>query len=88
MQKYWDPYLDELIRWDGRGDFYSDGLAKCPDCVSYWLESPGNADHRCMECCVPILTCGDCCLRRHRMEPFHKIEVCTILILPSLGLFE
>ena len=77
MQGYQDEYLDELICGNGRGDFHSDGLANCPDCILYKVDTPGNADHRCLECFVPILTCKDCCVRRHRMEPFHRIEVCN-----------
>jgi len=79
MEKYRDAYLDELIRWDGRGDLSSDGLAECPDCVSYKSETPGHADHRCLECYTPILTCKACCVRRHHMDPFHRIQVQLLL---------
>lgn len=83
-QNYRDTYLDELLRWDGRGDFHSDGLASCPDCISYKVDTPGKADHRCVECYIPILTCKECCIRRHRMDPFHRIEVGNLNSVVSL----
>ena len=76
MTSHRDQYLDEMIRWDGRGDYYSNGISLCPDCVGRKSTSPGQADHRCRECYSPVLTCKACCIRRHRLEPFHWIEVC------------
>uniref|UniRef100_A0A8H8CFY2 CxC2-like cysteine cluster KDZ transposase-associated domain-containing protein n=1 Tax=Psilocybe cubensis TaxID=181762 RepID=A0A8H8CFY2_PSICU len=65
-------YLDEIIRWSGRGDFRH--LTSCPDCVAREEEIPGQAEHRCRECLSPDLTCCECCVRRHRLNLFHRIE--------------
>ncbi|KJA25187.1 hypothetical protein HYPSUDRAFT_135353 [Hypholoma sublateritium FD-334 SS-4] len=40
----------------------------------------GNKEHinppqfRCRDCFLPDLTCQVCCIRRHRLNPFHNIE--------------
>lgn len=67
-----EAYLDEVLRWEGRGDFSSD--APCSDCVSRREDYPGEAIYRCVDCFLPDLVCRACCVRRHRALPFHIIE--------------
>ncbi|KAF8869055.1 hypothetical protein CPB84DRAFT_1694913, partial [Gymnopilus junonius] len=66
-------FLDELLRWSGHGDFRS--AEQCPDCLAWSVSSPAQPEYRCKECLVPDLTCSLCCVRRHRVHPFHQIEV-------------
>lgn len=68
-----DKYLDELLRHEGRGDFAHE--TRCPDCVSRGVEEPARAEYRCRSCFLPDLTCRLCFIRRHRMNPFHTVEV-------------
>ncbi|PPQ77173.1 hypothetical protein CVT26_008093 [Gymnopilus dilepis] len=88
-EKYRQIFLDEMLRWSGRGDFqYAD---KCPDCLARSSSNPGLPEYRCSECLVSDLTCGSCCVRRHRQHPFHRIEKWngqkfTSVSLKSLGL--
>lgn len=65
-------YLEELMRWEGRGDFAAE---QCPDCKARRVDSPGPAVYRCTECLLPDLVCKICCVKRHRNSPFHRIEV-------------
>ncbi|KAJ3492844.1 hypothetical protein NLJ89_g11151 [Agrocybe chaxingu] len=46
-------YLDEVIRWDGRGDFF--GSRECPDCLARGASQPQPAEYRCEECLTPDL---------------------------------
>lgn len=66
-------YLEELIRWEGRGDYMRD--SSCPDCVSRGREPPSAPEFRCLDCFLPDLTCRECCVRRHRLNPLHIVEV-------------
>ncbi len=82
---YWkvharDTYLDELLRQDGRGDFATENL--CPDCLSRSSANPAPAEYRCHDCFLPDLTCSACFICRHRLNPFHNVEV-TSFFLPS-----
>lgn len=75
---YWlnnsrDLYLDEILRHEGRGDFISD--AHCPDCLSRGSKTPEKPEFRCRDCFLPDLTCRTCFIRRHRLNPFHAVEV-------------
>lgn len=65
-------YLNEIIRWSGRGDFLH--AMHCPDCISRKVEDPGMPSFRCRECFSPDLTCQSCCVKRHRNNPFHRIQ--------------
>ncbi|PPR02922.1 hypothetical protein CVT26_009777 [Gymnopilus dilepis] len=76
---YWingfrDKYLDELLRSEGRGDAWADGEGFCADCCARGVGKPGNGEYRCQECFFPHLICQSCCVRRHRMLPFHIIQ--------------
>ncbi|PPQ76849.1 hypothetical protein CVT24_010586 [Panaeolus cyanescens] len=88
-EKYRSSYLDELCRHSGRGDFRS--IDKCRDCGSK-KEVQGDAIYRCAsECFLADLVCKDCCVKRHRKLPFHRIEKWngthfTPVSLKSLGL--
>ncbi|PPQ76365.1 hypothetical protein CVT24_008805 [Panaeolus cyanescens] len=86
---YRSRYLDELCRHSGRGDFRK--VEICPDCVSRGAQSPGAAAYRCESCFLGDLVCQDCCVRRHKKLPFHRIERWngthfTPVSLKSLGL--
>lgn len=67
-------YLEEQMRWEGRGDFMS---AQCPDCRARHVESLHPAAYRCVECFLLDLVCKTCCVKRHKTNPFHRIEVCA-----------
>ncbi|KDR65407.1 hypothetical protein GALMADRAFT_148720 [Galerina marginata CBS 339.88] len=67
--QYRQVYLDEVLRWAGRGDFRS--ASQCPDCLAR-SAAPGVPAYWCEECIIPDLTCASCCVRRHRMHPFHR----------------
>ncbi|KAL0566541.1 hypothetical protein V5O48_015475 [Marasmius crinis-equi] len=71
MEKYRDTYLDEMLRNDGRGDFT---LANCVDCLSRAAKDPPPGIYRCKECFLGDLTCQECCVRRHRQNPLHRIQ--------------
>ncbi|PPQ83180.1 hypothetical protein CVT26_015495 [Gymnopilus dilepis] len=73
-QLFRDLYLNELLRWEGRGDAWSSGETFCSDCRARKVENAQVGIFRCRDCFVPHLTCKGCCLRRHRMLPFHNIE--------------
>ncbi|KAF9470561.1 hypothetical protein BDN70DRAFT_902008 [Pholiota conissans] len=68
-------YLDENIRWDGRGDFKQE---ECSDCQSRKRETIGSAEYRCLDCFLPDLSCKSCC--RWTGTLFVKVS------LKSLGL--
>ncbi|PPQ81057.1 hypothetical protein CVT25_014571 [Psilocybe cyanescens] len=72
---YRQEYLDEILRWVGRGDFHQ--ANHCPNCISRSIETPGCAEYRCRECISPDLTCLTCCIKRHRLTPFHCVEKWT-----------
>ncbi|PPQ82484.1 hypothetical protein CVT26_012847 [Gymnopilus dilepis] len=89
MELHRQTYLDELLRWEGRGDAASQG--QCTDCLSRCTNPPGAAEYRCDDCFVPDLTCAPCCVKRHRTNPFHRISrwndsSFTSVSLKSLGL--
>lgn len=69
-----ESYLNEMLRWEGRGDFRTQ--ADCPDCTTRAKDAPGDAEYRCLDCFIPDLICSACCVRRHRAHPLHCIEVC------------
>ncbi|KAL0573000.1 hypothetical protein V5O48_008967 [Marasmius crinis-equi] len=76
MDNYQEKFLDELIRNDGRGDFC---YASCVDCLARGQkgENKDQKLYRCKNCFVGDLVCGGCCVRRHRSNPLHRIEVWT-----------
>ena len=75
-----DLYLDELIRWEGRGDSWRSGGAQCTDCIARKALIPAEGKFRCGDCFFPHMLCKECCIRRHRMLPFHLIQVRDIPI--------
>ena len=74
-----NTYLDEMLRQEGRGDFSRD--VDCPDCVSRGAAQVNTAEFRCRDCFLPDLTCAMCLIRRHRLNPFHTIDVSAIYFL-------
>jgi len=77
-------YLDEILRLDGRAEFRHATI--CPDCITHSAASPGSAELRCVECLTPDLTCIPCCIRRHRMQPLHRVEVLYFAFSPLIPL--
>ncbi|KAJ7581672.1 hypothetical protein C8J56DRAFT_1006010 [Mycena floridula] len=78
-------FLDELCRWDGRGD----GIwqTQCIDCGS------PQPQFRCRDCFAVPLLCGTCIVNRHSSNPLHIIEHWDLILgfwhkvsLKSLGL--
>jgi len=78
MSVHRQTYLDKITRWSGRGDF--NWAQQCGDCRVRGNATPSPAQFRCHECFQPDLTCQVCCLKRHRMHPFHRIEVSTTIL--------
>lgn len=78
MEKSRNRYLDEIIRSEGRGDFAQD--RRCPDCISRRNTDVSAAQYRCQDCFLPDLTCAGCFIRRHRLNPFHNVEVSASVI--------
>ena len=66
-------YLDEMARWEGRGDFLSS--TECGDCTSRQSVVKGMPLYRCQECMHPDLVCLACCIKRHHILPLHRINV-------------
>ncbi|KAF8057953.1 hypothetical protein FPV67DRAFT_1676638 [Lyophyllum atratum] len=71
-ERHRETYLDELIRWEGRGDARSQ--VHCVDCVARKAVTPAAAEVRCLECFGGDLVCPSCCCKRHRRAPFHRVE--------------
>ncbi|PPQ76635.1 hypothetical protein CVT26_012761 [Gymnopilus dilepis] len=76
-EAYRDFYLDEMLRWEGRGDAWADGQSPCSDCCARSASEPAPGEYRCLDCFYPHMLCGRCCVRRHRMQPLHLIEKWT-----------
>ncbi|PPQ76859.1 hypothetical protein CVT26_001497 [Gymnopilus dilepis] len=72
MELHRQSYLDEMLRWEGRAD--ASCQDKCLDCVARSTNPQGLAEYRCSDCFIPDLTCASCCVKRHRTNPFHRIE--------------
>ena len=83
MEVHREEYLLEMMRWSGRGDFRT--AKQCPDCIARHVEAPGEPRFRCLACALPDLVCNSCCLRRHRLHPFHWIQVCQRIYVIYLG---
>lgn len=64
--------MDELIRWEGCGKFMHE--KSCPDCIARGHKAT-TPEYRCLDCFLPDMVCQSCCVQRHRMHPFHTIEV-------------
>jgi len=73
MNVHRQSYLDEMTRWCSRGEFRT--AQQCADCIARGIAVPSPAEYRCRECFQPDLTCRSCCLKRHRVHPFHRLEV-------------
>jgi len=91
MEVHREEYLLEMMRWSGRGDFRT--AKQCSDCIARQAEVPGEPRFQCLECALPDLMCNSCCLRRHKLHPFHWVQVgCGLyhlsLPLTTLGVQE
>ncbi|KAK7434738.1 hypothetical protein VKT23_020034 [Stygiomarasmius scandens] len=69
----WKPlrneYLAEMIRVEGRGDYYSE---VCPVC--YRTDDDHKPLYQCTDCFSPELLCGDCCRDTHMDNPLHIVR--------------
>ncbi|PPR05742.1 hypothetical protein CVT26_008495 [Gymnopilus dilepis] len=72
-----DMYLDELLRWEGRGDAWHQIETPCADCLGRKVVTPPAGIYRCSDCFYPHMLCKECCVRRHRMLPLHVIQEWT-----------
>jgi hypothetical protein len=73
-----DEFGDELHRLDSRGDQFF-AKAGCVDCGT-----TDGARYRCQECLHGHMLCAGCTCFRHRLIPFHQIEVLTRPLTPRL----
>ncbi|KAJ6494502.1 hypothetical protein C8R45DRAFT_1135355 [Mycena sanguinolenta] len=62
-----EHFLDELVRCEGRGDYYGQG--RCAEC----RKSGGNV-HRCQDCLTGALFCTSCIVSLHADNPFHVVK--------------
>ncbi|KAL0576155.1 hypothetical protein V5O48_005823 [Marasmius crinis-equi] len=70
-QNLQEIFVHELLRHKGRGN--ARGQHTCPDCG----DSSRDAIYRCTECFMGVLLCQSCCVRRHTLLPFHRVEKWT-----------
>ncbi|KAK0467694.1 uncharacterized protein EV420DRAFT_1616586 [Desarmillaria tabescens] len=82
-----------VTRHDGRGDAHQS--LKCPNCIARNVEEEvqGEPEVWCKDCFLSDLVCTSCCVRRHRQNPFHRIEkvvktCATFWLLELLHLFS
>ncbi|KAJ7024514.1 hypothetical protein C8F04DRAFT_1270212 [Mycena alexandri] len=59
-----EAFADEILRGDGRGDYYDQ--ARCAHC-----KVPSVQAHRCENCFTDALFCGPCLVLLHADNPFH-----------------
>jgi hypothetical protein len=70
-----ETYLLELIRLKGRGDYaFRETCQGHNECAS-------EPVYRCQDCFGAELYCKECTVNRHRENPLHKIEVCTLVYI-------
>ncbi|KAL0571405.1 hypothetical protein V5O48_010556 [Marasmius crinis-equi] len=73
-ENYQESYLDKLLRSDGRGDFR---YVQCVDCQARGVLLKEGITTRllwCKTCFGGDLVCPGCCVKRHRLNPLHRIE--------------
>ncbi|KAJ7257987.1 hypothetical protein C8J57DRAFT_1135578 [Mycena rebaudengoi] len=67
VEEYRDAFLDEFLRWEGRGDHVQ--YSTCHSC------NTGAAEYRCMDCMGRgELICVECVRSRHQQLILHRIE--------------
>ncbi|KAK0484270.1 hypothetical protein EDD18DRAFT_1083884 [Armillaria luteobubalina] len=78
-------YLNKITHHDRRGN--SRQNLKCLDCITRNLEEAvqGEPEIRCKDCFLNDLVCMPCCVRQHRRNPFHRIEVGFFSIVRTFG---
>jgi hypothetical protein len=67
MDKGPGPFLQELLRHEGRGDCLHDTI--CRNC------DYGAPRFRCRDCFSTELCCHDCVVATHTKNPTHRIQV-------------
>ena len=65
-----DTYLQEMLRHDGREGLQATTCAHCGDV----------GDFLCNDCAYRLHYCQKCMIDRHRLMPFHRIQVHLILL--------
>jgi hypothetical protein len=68
-----EEYLKVMMILKGRGDKFP---VTCPTCPSE--RPPESPQFRCLDCSQG-LTCQDCCVRGHKDNPLHRIQVSYIV---------
>ena len=67
---YWDTYLQELLRHDGREGSQATYCVGCGDI----------GDFSCYDCAYCMHYCQDCLVDRHRFMPLHRIRVWKLIL--------
>lgn len=78
-EKHCKTYLDEMIWWEGWGDFWTS--AACPDCTSLGNNIQGAPVYRCLDCFMLDLICQLCCVHRHLVNLFHHVKASSFISL-------
>ncbi|THH14842.1 hypothetical protein EUX98_g9553 [Antrodiella citrinella] len=65
-----DEYLDELIRWEGRGA----ASTTCSSCSRAGFGCQNLGMFRCADCFSPELLCQGCAVQQHEINPFHVLQ--------------
>ncbi|KZT31902.1 hypothetical protein SISSUDRAFT_994602, partial [Sistotremastrum suecicum HHB10207 ss-3] len=64
-----DEYLQELLRLDGLAELQSASAHTCLVCGS-----TSTSLHKCEDCRAGVISCTDCIISAHRLNPFHRIS--------------
>jgi hypothetical protein len=64
-QEHRDAYLQEMLRHDGREGLEETTCAECGE----------TGDYSCYDCAYRLHYCQNCLIDRHRLMPFHRIQV-------------
>lgn len=65
-----DDYLDALMELEGRGRFQG-------ECASCGEAQPA---YHCKDCTHGALWCKGCIVLKHRLNPLHIVEVCSVIV--------
>ncbi|KAJ7736393.1 hypothetical protein B0H14DRAFT_3097541 [Mycena olivaceomarginata] len=64
-----EQYLMEFLQHEGKGAVAREWCPACPP-----ASRAPNPEYRCMDCFFPDLLCVECCVKKHRDHPLHRIE--------------
>lgn len=79
IREWAQAYCDEMMRHESRGECRT--LKSCVECETRREQKKGPPTYRCRDCYMDDLLCSRCCLRRHRLNPLHRIEVSNVLLI-------